>query len=248
MRNKLSKIALAATLGFAITFTLYCTSDNIGEFSGNDASGTSEGVTYIRDIENITGSSFIEINKEYYCESGILIVEIYKDEESYSINGKTLSLWGLEFNGNSTSLIGTWTREPFSTCEEYSGYSCEKMNGISKVVFTRNSRTITECLEKEEYYGKGMKEKAIDCNTLEVTNGTETVIVKYSGEKENTTYNGKTCTNIRSWDESKYRKACTDAYNSGGSYEIILKNDQCNCLKDNKFPEWYSDEFCEYRK
>jgi hypothetical protein len=184
----------------------------------------------------------------------------HKDEISYSINGKTLSFWGIEFNGNSTSLIGTWTREAYSASCGANDYSCEDNNKVSKAVFTQNSVTYTYCIgggvsEEEREDDDGIvigKRKFIDCGTYEETRGTETVIVKYLGTETTATYRGKTCKAPMQHSESKMREACTEAYNKanaegydGSGYVVrsyyfeILNKDIIKCLKDNNFPEWF---------
>jgi len=251
----LIKIALAAGITIALALTLSCSSGDEDEV---EDSGTGEGKSLRFDIENITDSSFTTVERSYDCRLSGLGEEIHKEEISYSINSKTLSLGGIEFNGNSASLTGIWTRQAFSVFCEADDYYCEYYNGFSKAVFTQNSLTYTLCLDKigsEKNYtdedGIVSKEKIIDCGTFESTRGTETVRVKYSGTEIIATYNGKTC-RISDDSESEKRKACTEANNKAKAeghgddrhiveayYSEIHNKDIIKCLKDNKFPEWF---------
>jgi hypothetical protein len=258
MRTQFSKIALAATFGFAITLTLSCSSDD-GDGGGGSDGGVGEGLIQTYGIKDIGESSFTVIGKWYDCqeENGELKEEIYEDEVSYSLNGKTLSLYGIEFNGSQTSLIGIWTREPFSaSCEKNDDY-CKGNNSFSKAVFTENSLSITECFgeigEREFTFNNGVTiiEKYIDCVTAEYTKGTETVRFKASGTEVIATYKGKTCKMPFDLEpsESQMRAACEEAYNKAktegdykGSYYYDILNDieeseaRGNC--DGLLPEW----------
>jgi len=254
-----TKTLLAATLALALAFTLSCSSDD-------DDGGSSDGRTYTFSLKNVTESSFTTVEEDLECkENGQLEKDNYEQTVSYSIEGKTLSFWMLEFSGNSSSLTGTWTREPFSaTCENDYNYYCEDYNGVSKAVFTQNTLTITECIGKvgeekvEEEDGVTIKRKIIDCGTREYTytKGNETVKrVRYYGAipyRQVYTYNGKSCTYVTP-SESQMRTACTQAYNkvkqenpgySGNDYLVedeyynILEKDFYNCLKSS-FPTWF---------
>jgi len=256
-----TKTLLAATLTLALTFTLSCsTSDD------EDGSSGSDGRTYTYSLKNVTGSSFT-INEEYFeCkENGQFEKESYDNTVSYSIDGRTLSFWNIEFSGNSSSLTGTWTREPFSaTCEDDYNYYCEDNNGVSKAVFTQNTLTITECIGKvgeeriDEDDGVTVKRKVVNCGTREYsyTKGNQTVKrVRYYGStpyRQVYTYNGKTCTYTEP-SESQKRTACTQAYNkvkqenpgyNGNDYLVedeyynILEKDFYDCLKSS-FPAWF---------
>jgi hypothetical protein len=257
MRNKFFKIAQVATFGLAITFTLSCSSPiDVGEGGGN------EGFTITLGIKDIGKSSFTAIDKWYDCrENGTLEEETDDYPTSYSINGTTLSFGGLEFRGNSASIIGTWYSLSFSRLRfetDNSGYS---ITPVSKVVFTQNSLVITTCAgkageEREIKDNDGVvigKRKVIDCGTYEEIRGTETVRFEASGTGlyRIATYKGKTCKLTYEYSESECRKACTEAYNKamaegydGSGYELsyyyhkIRQNDIVKCLEDNNFPDW----------
>jgi uncharacterized lipoprotein YehR (DUF1307 family) len=168
-----------------------------------------------------------------------------------------LSFYGIKFNGNQTSLTGTWTREPFSASCEKDDYDCEYNNRFSKAVFTENSLSITECFgeigEREftDDNGVAIIEKVIDCGTAESKIGTETVRfnASASGTEIIATYKGKTCKVPLELSESQMRAACKEAYNKAktegdykgdykGSYyrNILDKERRGNC--DGLLPEW----------
>jgi hypothetical protein len=246
----------AAGLLFALALTISCSSDENGNepssSSGTDLSsssnggedGISEGRIYTYGIEGITESLFITLDESCFSISPKII--------SYSINNKVLSLGGVEFNGNSDFLIGTWTREPFSAvCEDDD--DCNDYNKISKAVFTQNSLTYTSCIGRIGEYedDDGEITKIIDCGTLESTRGTETGIVKYSGTEISLTYNGKTCKLPMQYSVSEIRKACTEAHDKAEAegnndrhtievyYSEILNKDIIKCHEDNNFPQWF---------
>jgi hypothetical protein len=214
-------------------------SGNVGE------DGASEGRIYTYGIENVTESSFITVDESCFSTSTEII--------NYSINNKILSLGGIEFNGNSASLIGTWTREAFSAVCEENDYDCNDYNRISKAVFTQNSLTYTSCTGRIGEYevNDGEVMKIIDCGTSEHTKGTETGIAKYSGTEIILTYNGKTCKLPMQYSVSEIRRACTEAYAKAEAeenndrhtievyYSEILNKDIIKCHKDNNFPEWF---------
>ncbi|MDR2584265.1 MAG: hypothetical protein LBC75_12360 [Fibromonadaceae bacterium] len=236
-------------------------SSSIGETSSsseNKDNDLGDGIYQQYEIENLTDSSFTIVERSYDCQLDVLRVEIYSDVVSYSINGQTLSLGGIEFNGNSTSLAGTWTREAFSVSCGVDDYSCEYNNRFSKAVFTQDSLIYTRCLgiigsgkSYTDEDGAIIKQKIINCGTFENTKGTETVRVKFSGAEISSTYNGKTC-NLSEDSESEKRKACTEANDKAKAeghgddihvveayYSEIHNKDIINCLKDNNFPEWF---------
>jgi len=247
---------LAAALALALAFTLSCSSDDDDEGGGD--------VIYTYGLEDVTGSSFIMVEDEgYECkENGTLEKDYYRHSVSYSIDGKVLSIWELDFKGNSSSLTGTWTREPFTANCATDSY-CDDFDGVSKLVFTSSTLTMTACIgkvgsvvESESEDGVARKTKIINCSTQErtYTKGNETVKrTRYynSPRKEVYTYNGKTCTWTES-SEAQMRTACTQAYNkvkaenpgySGNSYLVedeyydILDKDMEDCMKS--FPEWF---------
>jgi len=213
--------------------------------------------TYI--IKNVTQSSFTQVQpfSAYYCLKSIL----EEEKVSYSKNDTTLSFWGLEFNGNSTSITGTWTREAYSAiCED--DEQCNDHNKISKAVFTQNSVIYTNCLDTNEFgflqISEKVKRKRIDCHTIEYSNGTEKVIVKSYPDHIESAYNGSICRSL----DLNLDKACTEIIDlmkkdgideNSEDYSIglvfglafgYIMPGQLNyeCLDANNFPEWFGSQ------
>jgi uncharacterized protein (TIGR02145 family) len=260
-------LSQAAALGLAIAFTLSCSSGGDGNGDDDDLGGgnTSQGSVYTYSIEAITGFSFTMVDERYDCrEDGTLGKEYDRKTVNYSISGNTLSFWGVDFSGNSASLIGAWTREPFSASCNQDDYYCEDNNGMSKAVFTPNSFSYTYCRGKPGTVSESRRNsvvttiKTVDCGTREYTytKGNQTVKrMRYysSPQKQVYTYNGKTCTRTE-YSESQRRAACTEAYRKAKTegydgnghlvedyYYDILGRDFDKCIESN-FPEWfYSD-------
>jgi len=223
----------------------------------NNIGSDGEGYYTTYSIKNITGSSFTEIDSYYDCnEDGTFEIGTEDEVVSYSITGNTLSLRGREFTGNSTSLIGTWTRQPYPTCSS----RCSSVSdGYSKVVFTQNSITYTNCMGKagDEFDMNTYKIKVIDCNTWEYSKESEKVTMKVSGTKGTATYkvtityNGETCIYLYP-SETQMRSACTEAYNkataegyTGGGdlvydyYRKTIDKDLSKCFEDKGIPQWF---------
>jgi hypothetical protein len=251
MRTKLSKIAQAATLGFAITLTFSCPRGDPDD--DNNGGG---GRIIKLGIKDIGESSFTAIDKWYDCrENGTLEEETDDYPTSYTINGSTLSFGEAEFSGNSASLIGSWNTSSLQHIKFHSNNSGYGLGSVSKAVFTQNSLSVTLCvgeIGEKERDGVAIIEKVIDCGTVEYTKGTETVRLKVSGTEATATYKGKTCKLREEHSESQMKAACTQAYNKakdegydGGGhavedyyYEILYKEVR-NCQKS--LPEWMFD-------
>jgi len=222
-------------------------------------------------IENITPSSFTQSTNNLYCLeplfSSLGVLSSSTGKISYSKNGTTLSFGGLEFNGNSSNIIGTWTRNPYSVnCGN--DFQCQNNDAISKVVFTQNSVTYTTCLDNVGITGEllgeeveGVKIKTTDCNTKEFFRGTERVIEKYYPDHQEATYNGKTCKSIK----TNISKECSEMINilkeigideNSEDYEVTLgvyvsmylgpRRFDSKCLEDNNFPKWYKNTLGGY--
>ncbi|MDR2580844.1 MAG: hypothetical protein LBC85_07625 [Fibromonadaceae bacterium] len=266
--NRVKTTLLAAGLSLAMAFTLSC-SDGGGD-GGGGGSGT---FTEVFAIKEITSDSFTYVEEESYdCQSdGTLKKREYTEKGTYSIAGNVLTLkwedWSdaaeYNFNGNSSGLIGTWTRNKnkAANCREDEDYDrvwCDYLYDVTKAVFTQNSISITADIcwtdqFKDGNVRRGWTVKVIDCNNFEERKGNETVKTnfKFSGNsaKLTYTYNGKSCE--RSWSEPSLaarQKACADAVKQaaadGGYYEdyyedILYSRDKNfeKCLTDNNFPE-----------
>jgi len=271
MKKQFTKIALAVSIVLAMAFTFSCSGGDDPADGGEGTGNTNEGFsTYTYGIKDVTDVSFTMVEKWNECQENGTLKELTEDNEvSYSVNGQTLSFLsvkdnygsypiGIDFKGNSNSLIGTWTRQPFSAnCEDYEK-ECDWYNEISKAVFTQNSLILTHCVsEREEYEYNGIvvKRKVINCGTAEdtKTKGTDTVIVLMDFEKQTATFNNETCISWFSDSEhskSKEGAACTEAFNrvkaegNDGSaikryFAEILREEEDKCLKDKQFPEWF---------
>jgi hypothetical protein len=251
-----------------MVFTLSCSDGNDG------GGGSSSGETFTESfaIKEITDDSFTYVEYEdWECMSD---GKLEKDEKTrdatYSINNGVLTLkwskWSdteYDFNGKSSELIGTWTRnkDKKAHCQkDEDGYiECDYGYDVTKAVFTQNSVSITRdfCWTDEVNNGhvnsRGWTEKVIDCSTAELRKGNE--VVKYNikgsgnSEKWTLTYKGKSCE--ASWSEpskSSMEEACEEAVKmaeeEGGSHwnyyeEILYGASEMNfikCLKDNNFP------------
>jgi len=208
-------------------------------------------------IESMTQSSFTQ-TMDLYCLETLGNSNIGKI--SYSKNGTTLSFWGLEFNGNSSSIMGTWTREPYSaTCEENDS-NCKGNNNISKAMFTQNSVTYTTCIGEigTKKISDSVTVKTTDCNTREYSNGTEKVIEKVYSDYRTATYKSKTCRtpegegsilSMCTWLKNAYEKDGVVMDENSEDYDlqvffgllayIVSESFDSKCLEDNNFPEWF---------
>jgi hypothetical protein len=249
---------------------------------GNSSSGTeggnSNGDTFTESlaIKEITDDSFTYVSYEGYdCQSNGTL-EKYEDTEmaTYSINNGVLTIkwegWSeapeFNFSGNSSSLIGTWTRNKNKAAHckeryyynEYDGFWCDHGYDITKAVFTQNNVSITQdfCWTDEEKDGRvdsrGWTIRVIDCNTIEQKKGNDVVKIniKFSNNsiKWTTTYNGKSCELSRSEPSvSDMEKACKEAVEIDGQYhyseyywKLLYGSEEEKfekCLINNNFPE-----------
>jgi hypothetical protein len=246
-----------------------------GNSSSSNGSGNPETPsTYTLVSYNSNSFTYIYTDGEYSCTNGGTLKEETHDRTiNYSLNysaNNNILVWGeqwsgdtLHFNGTSNNLIGTWTRtkDKNASCTDY---DCKEGWGITKLVFTQNTVTITggfaggnNCPTDEMTDGKinynGWKDKIISCDTYEMSKGTEKVTMKYvNRHSTEVTYNGKTCTNKGF---SQRTKACRDAWNQilaqGGTahqseledyYYGFLKKDFEECVANNNFPEGVLDD------
>jgi len=255
---------LTASFGLALAFTLSCSDDD----GGDSSVGVSEGFSKTYTIENITPSQFTIVGMYYECrENGILETIPNNHTMNYSINGNTLSIGVVKFNGNSTSLTGTWIKENSVSCDHDPYNSLDWDNQIicdffedevSKAVFTQNTLTLFNGCSM---WGKGVGQqftteqgaviKVIDCATATETKGTETITITITMEQNETkitaTYNGRTCVFEQRYSETERRTACTQAHNKvtaeGGDiddyYSDILHKEENDCRRS--LPLWFED-------
>ncbi|MDR3002282.1 MAG: hypothetical protein LBU89_13605 [Fibromonadaceae bacterium] len=261
-----TKPILVAAISIAMTLTFSCSDGNGGDSSSGDT------FTESLAIKEINDNSFTYVSyEEYDCRSNGTL-EKYEGirEAAYSINNGVLTIKWRErsdapefnFNGNSSSLIGTWTRSKNKAahCYEddyYNDYGCHYGYDFTKAVFTQNKVSITRdfCWTDEEEDGKvnsiGWATKVIDCNTVEQKKGNDVVKlnIKFSNNsmKWTATYNGKSCEASRSEPSvSDMEKACKEAVEKGGHdydeyYWDLLYGDSWEkfetCMIDKGFPK-----------
>lgn len=139
-------------------------------------------------------------------------------------------------------------------CREYkeeSWYECKEGWDITKLVFTQNTFAITQdyCYTDKLLNGTersdGWKYNIINCNTYELSKGTEKVRIKITGTKMNrsqsmeVTYNGKTCEWSEVYSVSQREKACSDAWKKiqtqgGSKYDYELEDYYHDFLRKDK--------------
>jgi hypothetical protein len=282
--NKIKKFSLAASLMLAITFVFSCSDSGNGsdDESGDGSTAESIKLTEIYNIKEKDDNSFTYVRTfdDYNClEGGVFEEEIAKSEEepiNYLINNNIMS-WEhksgddtLNFNGNSNELSGTWTRtkNKDASCElkteEYEGeintyYDCKSDWRFSKLDFTETTLTITTdyCLTDFEIDGEETEDgkiRIIDCNSAELSKGSEKLIIKATKGGANQidlsySYKGKTCTLEEGYSKEEYKEACKKAWDEYGETEEywqdyiydFLNEDFEKCTKD-MFPEDDNEE------
>jgi len=262
--NKL-KIILAASIA-AAALTLSCSDDSGG--GGPSGGPVSKTETYTLE-DNGTNFTFEEVYKRESCEEGgVLQTEDHKHTNTvpYTIKDNILTCVSgnsdddtLQFKGNSTTLIGTWTRtkDKAKSCkidEEYKDeYYCKNGWNITKAVITSTSIAFTTdyCWTDENVDGyvdsEGWKTKVIDCNTIEYSKGSDKVTYRRTETSRQTTYNGKTCTwnePSKATKEAACRKAATEHPNTSyldNYYDDIIWEAYDKCERDLKLP-WGEDD------
>jgi hypothetical protein len=239
--------------------------------NGNNQGTPDNYDTYTLTLVSYNSNSFTYMYTDggYSCTNGgTLKGETHDRTINYSLNysaSNNILVWEnqwsgdtLHFNGTSNNLIGTWTRTKDKSTSCWTGtyeIICKEGWGITKLVFTQNTVTITggflggdNCPTDEMTDGKinnkGWKCKIISCDTYEMSKGTEKITMKLDKHNGEITYNGKTCSTKGL---SQRIKACSDAWNKiqtqGGSgyledyYYNFLEKDFEECLVNNNFPE-----------
>ncbi|GBU26220.1 hypothetical protein R83H12_02914 [Fibrobacteria bacterium R8-3-H12] len=206
-------------------------------------------------------------NTVYYSiDNNILTLkDNYSDEDT------------LLFKGTSNDLIGTWTRtkDKAASCkektqrwcreydyetnqcldyEEETYYSCKENYDITKAVIAETTVQVTrdECRTDEivngsSFEGTDWKEKAIDCNTVEIYKGSEKITWRETRTSEEISYKGKSCKYSPS--KSQKEAACREAWNKYHQteeywedyYWDILYEDYSDCLKRILPAEFFDD-------
>jgi len=247
---------------------------------GNSSGGTTETytLTYSDDDEYFT--YLMPLEWDYCEEGGVLKTEkdSYERDQYYSIDNKVMT-WGDEFDiqyggdtllfkGSSNEIKGTWTRKKGSkaTSCRYDednyydpGMYCKYGYDITKAVFTDSKVTITreECPTDYEVdvedYENGWKSKVVNCNTIEISKGSDKITIKRTKTSEEVSYKGKSC----KWSEptkAQKQSACKKAWNEyqdEDEYYSILRelNYAYNECLNNTLPEEFTGgddyDFCD---
>jgi len=175
----------------------------------------------------------------------------------------------LNFKGSSNELIGTWTRTKDKNascelhteryCEDYDNdndvckryeedtyYECKSGWRLTEVVFTERTVKITEDYCRTETYiestdSKGWRMKVIDCDTYELSKGSEKVTITRARTSRSISYKGKTCTRYVA-SKAQKQAACKEAWNKYKNdwdedyyYDFIYK-DYNDCVKSLRLP------------
>jgi hypothetical protein len=180
----------------------------------------------------------------YSIENNVLTIETYDND--------------IKFNGNSNTIIGTWTRSINKqvSCHdyyyngEYDGYGCDEYYDVVKAVVTESELAITREIchtdgikNGEEH--RGWKATILDCNNYEVSKGKDKIKVYEDKSSFKITYNGKTCQmkeSSRSERESACQKAIAKCSSSSSYYCLedyyydFLEEDFKKCFIENEFP------------
>jgi len=219
----------------------------------NPSEGYSETETYNVEYDE-NNFKYTEVIKQDYCgEGGILETDdnSYENYINYSIED-SIMVWEqpdystLDFKGTLDDIMGTWTRtiDKATSCdydEEYDYYYyCNDGWNITKAVFTNETVSITRniCLTKDQYHYNGEEWwaasdwtiKVVDCNTLEISDGSNKLTHKITKTGEEYSYKGSTC-KYNEPSKTKKEAACKEAWNSDEDYEDILRKDYYSCLK-----------------
>jgi len=261
--NKL-KLILAASIA-ATALTLSCSDDG-----GGDSGGGTGPVTETYTLKNKTNEQFtyIVVYKDNDCREGGILSD-YIDEKNikYSIDNKILT-WGsawsydgdtIQFKGTTDELIGTWTRTKapcdLHTYGNYSYRECKEDYDITKAVFAEKTVEITrdECPTDELTDGGNFegdwKTNIKDCNTIELSKGSEKITWRRTRTSEEIGYKGKSC-KYSEPPKAQKEAACKKAWNEKTSdyywqdaYDEILEADYNKCLATlNLPPELMGDD------
>lgn len=266
--NKL-KFILAASI--AASLTLSCS--NGDDEGSSDGSGPNTKV-YSLVEKKATEFTYMEEDTYEYCDrGGILKTEEdnYKQTINYSIKNNIMT-WQdanyyegddidtLNFKGNSNDLIGTWTRtkNKATSCklrtdsDGDSWYRCKSDYDIVEAAFTQTTVKITrdECWTEQRIMDGGnfertdWKERAVDCNTVEIYKGSEKVTWRVTRNSQEVSYKGKTC-KMSEPTKAQKEKACKEAWNKYQDedyYWDLLEGDFEDCIKRTLPEELWGDD------
>jgi hypothetical protein len=263
MTNRIA--TLAATLALAMVLTLSCTND-----TGNNG-GTSTGsykpisgsktLTQTLVVKNINpnqteGTITILDIDEYICKDGGVLEKVNEEKTiDYSISNKVLVLGvegdTLNFDGTSSTIIGTWTRtknKAADVCGEndYGDYDCKFGFDIVKAEISLKTFKITQDICFADYLGREGGFTATDCNTFEVSDGKEKIALKIEWSNNegpaamSFTYKNKTCKRKLIYTQAEMKAACKAAWDNHKAepfwddyYESFLSADFTSCAEKN---------------
>jgi len=189
--------------------------------------------------------------------------------QSYSIRSNTMTwgdesdaYWGdtIQFKGTSNNLTGIWTRTR-SSCDlnndPYGGDDnlyCKTNYDITKAVFTATTVAITQEECPTDIYtngdiGSGWTRRVVNCNTMEMSKGSDKITEKRTATSSEISYRGNSC----KWENTiaKKQTACRTAWDrySDNDFEWVMNNDFQNCLVDLLPEEFFAGgggDYCDY--
>jgi len=140
-----------------------------------------------------------------------------------------------------------------SNCLKYTEDSynyCKDGYDITNAVVTEKDITITRNVCQNDVYVNGQeirngwKIKVVDCNTYEISKGSDKITVKQNGEAETYTYKGESC-KYDAPSKAQKAAACAKAWDmyEDEDYMWILRQDFEAC-KEDLLPEDYL--YCDY--
>jgi len=168
------------------------------------------------------------------------------------------------FNGNSSTLTGTWTRSVNMDvdCENDNDgagyYGCKHDYDIVKAVFSGETVKIsrnncpTKWYNTGDPWGIGWTVEVVDCSTLKIKKGANTVTKKITKTGFTYTFGTKNCTyqNLEFFSKKDKEDACKEAYDTFGEdeeywdlasdYDIFLNGEYYVCV--DPFPNAELDE------
>jgi len=237
--RKIKLPLLAASISFAVAFTLSC--------SGDDGDG---GGYFVESYPVVAITSDYIIVKETYtdyeCKATGLEMETneYTNRFYYSIENKVLTLDFydnyVKFNGKTDTIIGTWTRNKNKAehCrdhyyyDEYEGYWCDEYYDVTKLDISAQTVKVTrdfcftdEMKIGEDFWHNGYKITNIDgCSNMTLSKGGNSIKISISESAMRYTYNGKSCEQKEESKDERTR-ACNKAISdcSGNSYRYCIE-------------------------
>jgi len=209
------------------TETTYGIFEGNGYFQYNDAENDNEGECSEGKFTPIDPTPSIS-TVNYEISNNILTWTVFDDT--------------IKFNGNSNSLTGAWTRSINRNADCNSAGACKRDYNIVKVVFANQTVNITrnncptQSYNTGDSWGAGWTVEVVDCSTLKIKKGTNTLTQKITETGYTYTFGATPpCTyqNLEIFSFLDKRNACTEAYSTYGNddYERILNKDYYACME-----------------